>query len=462
MTRPLPSIADRRRQASALARTKSRRAFEVRNDAAGSSAVMYIYGAISSWSWGDAVSARSIIKALSELDVDTIDVHVHSPGGDGFEGIAILNAFRNHRATITMHVDGLAASAASFIVQAGDEIVMGRGSQMMIHDASMLTWGNAEQLHSDADWLDKQSQNIAGVYADRAGGTADQWREAMKQESWYTAEEAVAAGLADRVSGKAEETGDDANSTSIPGDDDTDPADFEDSWDLSTIYTYGGRSQAPAPLIPAASLRAGTPRVTNRTGRPEHLVAPPHSRSASAAGSTPPVAPVPGETTQEGNAAVFTDEQLTTMRQELGLPDGADAATILAAMHEALQERAEPDPASQRASVPEGMVLMDHATVEELRAGARDGRAAREQQATENRERLVNAAVRDGRISPARRDSWLNRLSADPDEAQTLAQLEPGLAVPVDERGYGDTITPASPADKGDAAYEAVYGQKGA
>lgn len=464
MSSSVPSIADRRARASSLAQSKSRRRrpFEVRNAAANgsSSAVMYIYGPISSWGWGESViSARSVIKALSELDVDHIDVHVHSPGGDGFEGIAILNAFRNHRATIAMHVDGLAASAASVIVQAGDEIVMGRGAQMMIHDASMLTWGNAAQLHEDADWLDKQSQNIAGVYADRAGGTPAQWRAAMKQESWYTAEEAVAAGLADRVSGKDEET-DNTGETSVPGEGHDGDADLEDAWDLS-IYTYAGRANAPSPLIPAASLSAsgalpsGVTRVKNRAGRPEPVNKPP---SASAAGSPTPVAAASGDTTQEGAADVFTNEQLTSLRQKLGVTDAdADGQTLLNALDEALEEGAAgPSAAAGSPTVPEGMVLMDSTMVESLRADATAGRQARQQQQAERRQKLVKDAIGDGRITARARQAWLNKLEIEGASGEEqLASLETGL-IPLTEIGYASDGEPDTPPATGKAAVDTV------
>lgn len=191
---------------------------------------VYIYAEIGESWWGDSVSASGFLREVKELDVTEIRLHINSPGGDVFDAVAIYNTLVNHKASITVYVDGLAASAASFIAQAGDEIIMGRGSMFMIHDASGLAWGNAEEMNKTADVLDKISDTIAGFYAARAGGTSEEWRGIMKAEAWYSAEEAVDAGLADRV-----------GSIEAPG-----ASDIENRWDLS-VFNYAGRQNAPSP-----------------------------------------------------------------------------------------------------------------------------------------------------------------------------------------------------------------------
>jgi len=98
-----------------------------------------------------------------------------------------------------MTVTGLAASIASVIMMAGDEIIMGRGSEVMIHDAHAVQIGNAADMAKMAEILDRTSDNIATFYAERAGGTPKEWREIMRAEKWYNAQEAVDAGLADKV-----------------------------------------------------------------------------------------------------------------------------------------------------------------------------------------------------------------------------------------------------------------------
>lgn len=192
------------------------------------SADIYIYDEIDSW-WG--VSAQSFLAEVRDLDVSQINLHVNSPGGDVFEAVTIYNTLVNHKAKVVVYVDGLAASAASFIAQAGDEVIMGLGSMMMIHDAAGLAWGNAEDMRGTAEVLDKISDTISEFYAHRAGGTAEEWRGIMKQEAWYSAQEAVEAGLADRV-------------LQEPVSDEK----VENRWNLS-VFNYAGRQNAPSPGI---------------------------------------------------------------------------------------------------------------------------------------------------------------------------------------------------------------------
>lgn len=182
------------------------------------------------------VSAEQFMGELRAVTAGEITLRLSSPGGSVFDGIAIMNALRSHPARVTVHVDALAASIASVIAMAGDRVVMQPHSQLMIHDALAGTVGNAEDLRELADLLDRQSDNIAAIYAERAGGTAEEWRAAMKRETWYSAEEAVEAGLADEVARPARQP-----------DHDQDPAEaLAASWDLS-VFRFAGRAQAPDP-----------------------------------------------------------------------------------------------------------------------------------------------------------------------------------------------------------------------
>lgn len=200
-------------------------------------AEVYIYDEIGYF----GITAGQFVEELRNLVVDEIDLHVNSPGGEIFDGIAIFNCLNAHRARVTSYVDGLAASIASVITMAGERVVMGRNSQMMIHDGMGLCIGNAEDMRRMAEDLDRQSDNIAAVYTDRAGGSVDEWRERMRAETWFTADEAVSAGLADEV---VAPTRGGAPAT-------------ENNWDLS-IFRYAGRDAAPAPV---ATGRAPAPAV---------------------------------------------------------------------------------------------------------------------------------------------------------------------------------------------------------
>jgi ATP-dependent protease ClpP protease subunit len=159
-----------------------------------------IYDVIDSWGdcWG--VSAQDVAAALAELgNVQAITVRLNSPGGDYFEGVAIAGMLARHPATVTICVDGLAASAASVVAMGGDRIVMGAGSQLMIHEASSIAWGTAGDMRRTAAMLDQTNDDVAAMYAQRAGGDVATWRAAVAEETWYTAAQAVAAGLADEV-----------------------------------------------------------------------------------------------------------------------------------------------------------------------------------------------------------------------------------------------------------------------
>lgn len=162
---------------------------------------LWIYDEIGGW----GITAQNLVAELSTMNVAQINVHLNSPGGDVFDGIAIMNSLRDHPANVTITVDALAASIASVIAQAGNKIIMGRNSTMMIHNASGFAMGEAEDLEKMAALLRATTENIASIYAERAGGTAKQWLKIMDEETWYTAEEAVTAGLADEVAPLATE-----------------------------------------------------------------------------------------------------------------------------------------------------------------------------------------------------------------------------------------------------------------
>lgn len=195
------------------------------------------------------VRTSDFVRELNALDVDQIDLHLNSPGGLAWDGIAIHNALRQHKAKVTATVDGLAASAASIVAMGADEVIMARGSQLMIHDAAGLAWGPASVQRKTADVLDKLSGNMAKVYAAKAGGEAKAWRDLMVAETWYDAAEAVTAGLADRTDEDSE-----ADAKAVA------------SFDLAA-FNYAGRASAPAPnLAVAAMATATTPaqRAANR------------------------------------------------------------------------------------------------------------------------------------------------------------------------------------------------------
>jgi ATP-dependent protease ClpP protease subunit len=357
--------------------------------------------------WG--VSAKEFAASLDSLDkgVREIQLRINSPGGDVFEGLAILNALRDHPAKVVAVVDGVAASAASFVAMAADEVLMSRNTEMMIHDASGLALGNANVMHDMAGRLDKISDNIADVYASRAGGTVEEWRKAMLAETWYSADEAVEAGLADRVREPA------------PGD--PEPTEAKARYNLA-VFAHAGREKAPAPFMPTR-----TPVADVAAGQ--------HN---------------PGEEP----AVAFSDEQLTTLRQKLGTADDADEATILAALDEALSERAEPpaapsptqptdsaptdaQPTGQTSAATPGTMVIDSSAWEEREARIKRLEAQDAKRRREERDAVIGQAVRDGKFPHARVEHWARLWDADPEGTRTVIAGLARNVVPVNEIGHG-------------------------
>ena len=197
----LTELADRARELFPPGRNNLRASadwYRIEN-ADGERAELFIYGAIGSdWDDGD-VTASQFVRDLRNITASSLDLHINSPGGLVFDGVAIYSALKNHAASVDVYVDGIAASAASFVAMAGDSVTIEKPAKMMIHDARGLVLGNASDMTEMAGLLDELSNTIAGIYADRAGGEIGTWRDRMRAESWFSASQAVEAGLADRV-----------------------------------------------------------------------------------------------------------------------------------------------------------------------------------------------------------------------------------------------------------------------
>lgn len=171
--------------------------------AQGKKGELLIYGDIASstW-WGDEVTPKQFKKDLDALgDVSELDVYINSSGGDIFAGQAIHTMLKRHSATVTVHVDGLAASIASVIAMAGDKIVMPKGSMMMIHEGmiGLIGYLNAGKLRKYADEIEKITDSVVVPAYERSALTVDEIKEMMAAETWLSAEEAVEMGFADEI-----------------------------------------------------------------------------------------------------------------------------------------------------------------------------------------------------------------------------------------------------------------------
>jgi len=153
-------------------------------------------GPIGASFFDEGITAASVAKVLAKYPgAKNITVRINSPGGSIDDGIAIYNTLKTNGAAIRVEIVGAAYSAASFIAMAGDEIVMHENAMMMIHDPSTVMYGDAASLRKEADVLDKFKVNLVSTYSARTGKSEDEISQAMKDETWYTAAEALEAGL---------------------------------------------------------------------------------------------------------------------------------------------------------------------------------------------------------------------------------------------------------------------------
>jgi len=164
------------------------------------SAEMYIYDYIGFDPFTGGVGAKDVARQLADMGaVDQIRVKINSPGGNVFDAMTIMNLLDQNPARVMVEIDGLAASAASIVAMAGDEIKIAESGMMMIHRASLLAYGNAQDMLEVANLLEKVDGQIANVYARRSGRKPETFRKMMDAETWMTGQEAVDERLATAV-----------------------------------------------------------------------------------------------------------------------------------------------------------------------------------------------------------------------------------------------------------------------
>lgn len=149
--------------------------------------------------WWGGVAPQPFVKALRGITASTIHLRINSPGGSVFAARAMEQALREHSAKIVVHIDGLAASAATIIAMAGDERIMAKGALFMIHKAWTISWGNADDLLKEAELLEKIDTTLADTYAERTGNESGVIAGWMRDETWFTAQEALDHGFATSV-----------------------------------------------------------------------------------------------------------------------------------------------------------------------------------------------------------------------------------------------------------------------
>lgn len=295
--------------------------FSIKNKTTGKKKVaeVRIYDEIGGWF---GVTASDFVKELNDAntdDIEAFEVHINSPGGDVFDGVAIHSALKQlgKDKPVKVIVDSLAASAASFIAQAGTEIVMMRNATMMIHDAAGMVWGTADSMRKQAEVLDRVSDNIADIYSQGNETTAEDWRSFMREEVWYSGPEAVEAGLAH----------------SVMQDDDEEAEEKAKNWNLS-VFNYAGRAAAPAPSRVMQQVRFMNKKENGMGKVTAHDTGEPHGTDEPA-GSTGDGETIPAgdelvpspDTAETGKGAPAPDDAEEANADENGSPVPAPQTT---------------------------------------------------------------------------------------------------------------------------------------
>ncbi len=171
--------------------------FTVRAQAEAKAVQVSIRGIIGEWGLTDREFIRDVEAAGD--DVELIEVTINSRGGEVDHGLAIYNFLKAHSAAVSVRIDGIAASAASVIALAGDEIIMPENTLMMVHNPWTFAAGNAKQLRKTANDLEKFEQSLMATYMGRTNKSEEEVRSLLDEETWLTAAEAVELGFADKV-----------------------------------------------------------------------------------------------------------------------------------------------------------------------------------------------------------------------------------------------------------------------
>lgn len=246
--------------------------YRIRNAAGTGPALIDIYDEIGYF----GITAQDFITDLGTLKGRDVELHLNSPGGEIFDGIAIYERLSQHDGGVGIVIDSLAASAASVIAMAADpgQLEIARNGQMMLHDGFGMCVGNAADMTQMAALLDKASDNIASIYAERTGQPAAQWRDVMRAEKWYNAQESVEAGLVDKIRGRRDAAASNSWDLSVfrraPGPQNS--AVDESAWDASKAWAAGAASDDPAAFYNAicAGKKAGDPATQGAHALPHH------------------------------------------------------------------------------------------------------------------------------------------------------------------------------------------------
>lgn len=379
---------------------------------------LHIYDVIGADLFFGGVDVNELVHEIEALDDDAeLDVRINSPGGAAWDGLTLANAIMRHPGKTTTHVDGLAASAASLIALAGDDVVISKYGQMMLHNArGGLYSATAEELIDAGKTLQKLNGSMAEFYADRAGGESTEWARAMKRETWYSAEEAKSAGLATEIdeSGKREEV-EAAAAASIAK--------------ASAMFKYAGRQAAPSPSA----------RVEDGSTDPE-----PKEEA-----KVPAISKKVAERLGLGEDA--TEEEVLAKLGEVDT-DGGDGDEGDGSDGDGTPDNVDEGQVAELAAAAAklGLSVIDPGTLAEMQRNSSLGAKAHAQMETQRITAAVDAAISLGKITPARKEHFVTLMRADEvGTTQLLAGIPAYTAVPMNELGHALEPTAFAGGDQG-------------
>ena len=438
------------------------------------------------WEPENAITAKSVMAQLFEISGD-VTVRISSGGGDVYEGIDIMQALKNHDGEVTVIVESLAASAASFIAVGGaDRVLMRESSELMIHRAWTFTDGNADDVRKTLEDLERQDRKLARIYAGKAGGEVQDWLDAMSAETWYTAEEAVAAGLADGIVAEKSSAPEPSASLakrrfkfanraaappppvsrSVSGDISTKPSDGQIGDKMSILnqlaQELGKNPEDVQNALSGFFNEEVTVTATVDLAYPEDATVVP-----TGAVEVAPVGEVPagvafeltgtpdgwsGEVAEDTGVLKVTAPANVEPDAEVEFTvtaNGGDAPVELvvpvtvkaaAASEDDTPAEETPDPVSPAPA--DDTVTLDAETYAELKAAAQHGWKAMEQQKEADLVAEVDGWIKEGRISAARRAKAIAAMKRDPEVARDIYGSNPAGTIPRAEIGYGKDVEP--------------------
>lgn len=430
------------------------------------------------------VNAQNFQAELSKADGDDIELHVQSGGGDVFEGVAIMHALRDYPAEVVAIVEGVAASAASFVVVGGaDRVVMQPSASLMIHEAWAATMGSARDMAKQARELERMTGIIAQVYADKAGTPVEEWLEAMEDESWFGAEEAVLVGLADEIkhpassstlnnrlgkslvlnSGAVRYTSrDEAPTPKIVAKQRSDNTAKEDTMPFKEIAEVLGTDEKAVLNAFKSLINNETVEVTAtaEVTYPEDVTIRPTENVKVApvvVDSEGNLVPVTGLTYElgevaEGYTAEVDENGVVSITAPASVEPGSTttftvnlvgeetvevplSVTVVAVSEEAVEE-----PGSEESF---DSITLDRDTYNEMKAAAQFGWEAMENKKKEDQAAEVEKWIAEGRISAGLRAKALNAMTKDPEIARDLYGSNPVNTIPRSTVGHSQA-TPKS------------------